>query len=675
MKKIMAIVTTALSCLSARAADLTVASGTTHTVNSNEDYGTVTLEGATVNLNAAQLKCQTVAATANSTIKFNGGKLAASSWDKSWFNPSSGTTLTLESVNGQDIYLDVGTQRRYFTPGYPTSFGTVVTAGSGDIVVNSSVVGDDRMYLTFRHWNVTWGHSGDLRATGSGGLKIVNPGTLPHGASTGGVRLEDSTELLVSDNSAFDVNSIEGTVRSIGTAGAPSTIRFGKYKSGTFKNAPNVGGYCVVEKHGSGTTLTLDNTGFQKLDVKGGTVIASGGATSVYELNMEAGAALNVSDTRFTAADSSAFNASSSVAIGETGVFDVVGGTDASFKLDSSGSFVKRGAGTWNVYGDNALTGRVHVAGGTVKFHYTEQQSCAQDQWWRVSITKQAYQTKGVTLAEIGLFAGSERVNGSLSATTAETSSMLNGTAKITSSDFSSGIVANLFDSNASTIWGPNWQDPSSSAPKIYGGHPLTIVMRLPSAHVGKVVTSVDISNNNYYNDHAKSFTVESSLDGVNWISRGTYNDLSRADWSNWYGGSSHFAIAEATREVEGSGHGSRGLSDNVVVRVDSGATLDMSFVKTTENVLSALEFDAAVGGGTITDAAFASHGTINILNATKQSIKTLELPLTLVRATDVDNLKNWTLLIDGVELSGYRCRYVNGMVKFTPPGLMLVLR
>ena len=675
MKKIMAIVAAALSCLSVRAADLTVASGTTHTVGSNEEYGTVTLEGATVSLDAAQLKCQTVAATANSTVRFNGGKLAASSWDQTWFNPSSGTTLTLESVDGKDIYLDVGYQRHYFTPGYPTSFGTVATAGSGDMVVNSEKSGSDRMYLTFRHWNVTWGHSGDLRATGSGGLKIVNPGTLPHGASTGGVRLEDNTELLVADNCAFDVNSIEGSVRSDGTSGAPSTIRFGTYKNGTFQNAPNVVGYCVVEKHGSGTTLTLDNTGFQKLDVKGGTVIVSGGATSVYELNMEADATLNVLDTTFAATNASAFNASSSVAIGEAGVFDVVGGTDASFNLESSGSFVKRGAGTWNVYGDNALTGRVHVAGGTVKFRYMEQQSCANDQWWRVSITKQAYKTKGVTLSEIGLFAGSERVDGGLSATTADVSSMPNGTAKITSSYFSSGIVANLFDSNGSTIWGANWQDSSSSDQIIDGTHPLVVVMRLPSAHVGKVVTAADLSNNPYYNDHAKSFTVESSSDGVNWTNRGSYNDLSKADWSNWYGGSSHFAIAEATREVEGSGHGSCGLSDNVVVRVDSGATLDMSFVKTTENVLSALEFDAAVGGGTITDAAFASHGTINILNATKQSIKTLELPLTLARATDVDNLKNWTLLIDGVELSGYRCRYVNGMVKFTPPGLMLVLR
>ena len=666
MKKIMAIATAALLCLSINAADLTVSSGTTHTVGSNEEYGTVTLAGGTVLLNAAQLKCQTVNATANSTIRFNGGKLAASSWDKYWFQPSSGSTLTLESVDGKDIYLDVGYQRHYFS----TGAGTVATTGSGDIVVNSLKSGSDRMYLTFTANNVTWGHSGDLRAVGQGGLLLKNGGTLPSGSSTGGVKLEGSTELYLESNADSYVNSIEGPVRAIGW----SWLKFGRDKDGVFKNAPNVGGICNLEKYGIGTTLTLDNTGFTKLDVKNGTVVATGGATTVKDLSMNADTTLNVSDTTFSATNSTSFKSTTAVAVGASGVFDAVGGSDATFLLDSAGAVVKRGAGTWNVYPSQAFSGRLQVSGGTLKFRYKEQQSCANDQWWRVSITKQAYQTKGVTLAEIGLFADGERVNGNLSATSADVGAMPNGTAKITSSDFSSGIVANLFDSNASTIWGPNWQDPSSSAPKIYGGHPLTIVLRLPSSHAGKVVTAVDLSNNNYFNDHAKSFTVESSSDGVNWTSRGTYNDLTKADWQSWYGGSSHFAIADATREVEGAGHGGYGLSSGMVVRVDSGATLDMSLVKTSENVVSALEFDAAVGGGTVTDAAFASHGTINILNATRQSIKTLELPLTLVRATDVDNLKNWTLLIDGVALRGYKSCYAGGIVRFVPLGMTVLL-
>lgn len=673
MKKIMAMATAALLCLSVNAADLTVQSGTTHSVGSNEEYGTVTLEGGTVSLNAAQLKCQTVNATANSTIRFNGGKLGASIWDKIWFNPSAGATLTLESVNGQDIYLDVGTQRRYFTPGYPTSFGTVATVGAGNVVVNTSMANNERMYLTFRHWNVTWGHSGDLRATGSGGLKVVNPGTLPHGASTGGIKLEGSTELLIADNAAADVNSIEGTVRSDGTSGAPSTIRFGKYKNGTFKNAPNVVGYCVVEKHGSGTTLTLDNTGFQKLDVKGGTVIASGGATAVNELNMEADATLNVLDTTFAATNASAFNASSSIAIGEASVFDAVGGTDSSFNLESSGTLVKRGAGTWNVYGDNALTGRVHVAGGTVKFRYAEQQSCSQDQWWRVSITSQKKNPKkALGIAEIGLFAEGVRVNSGLSATSADVSSMPNRSAKIMTAAFSGGNVASMFDDNGSTLWGAYYSDvPSSPVIGEDGVGSLEIVMKLSSANP---IDGVDISHTQYFGDYVGNMTLESSSDGVNWTLRRSCSP-NTAKWTSWCGGDSHFDVdTSTTREVDGTGHGSRGLSDNVVVRVDSGATLDMSLVKTSENVVSALELDAAVGGGTITDCVFAEQGTLNVVNTTRGDLKTLALPLTVVRATGAANLANWKVVLNGVELRSWELRFANDTVTFVPPGAILVV-
>ena len=668
MKKTMAMATAALLCLSINAADLTVQSGTTHSVDSNEEYGTVTLEGGTVSLNdAAQLKCKTVNATANSTIRFNGGKLAAASpWDAYWFQPSSGSTLTLESVDGKDIYLDVGYQRHYFS----TGAGTVATTGSGDIVVNSLKSGSDRMYLTFTAGNVTWGHSGDLRAVGQGGLRLLQGGALPSGSSTGGIKLEGSTELYLESLADSQVNSIEGSVRSIGW----SWLKFGNYKDGTFKNAPDIGGVCNVEKYGVGTTLTLDNTGFTMLDVKNGTVVATGGATTIKDLSMNADTTLNVIDTTFAATNSAALKgATTAVAVGASGVFDAVGSSDASFLLDSAGAVVKRGAGTWNVYPSQAFSGRLQVSGGTLKFRYKEQQSCANDQWWRLSITKQyKYKSIGVSVAEIGLFVNGSRVNASLTKTEEDVRSMPYGTAKITTSYFSAGNVAALFDSAASTLWGWN-QDDATGKPTISGDNPLTVVMRLPSANVG--VTSVDLSDNPYYNEPAQNFTLESSADGVSWTVRASRQDMSRKTWDSWYGDPDHFEVdTSATREVDGTGHGSRGLSDNVVVRVDSGATLDMSLVKTTENIVSALEFDAAVGGGTITDCAFAEQGTLNVVNATRGDLKTLALPLTVVRATGAANLANWKVTLNGVELRGWELRFANDTVTFVPPGAILVV-
>lgn len=657
----------ALSCISVKAADLTIPAGTTRSVDSNEEYQTVSIAGGTVLLNA-QLKSQSINATADSTIKFNGGRLAASSWDKTWFQPSAGAVLALESVDDKDIYLDVGYQRHYFSSGA----GTVATLGSGDVVVNSLKSGNDRMYLTFNADNVSWGHSGDLRVTGQGGLKLLKGGALPSGAATGGIKLEGSTELYLESEANSFVNAIEGTVRSIGW----SWLKFGDSKDGVFKNTSNVGGVCHVEKNGADTTLTLGNTAFYKLHVKNGAVVATGGATEIHDLAMDANTTLNVVDTTFAATNTATFNSSAAVSIGEAGVFDAVASKDAAFFLDSAGSVVKRGDYAWNIYPSQALSGRIQVSGGSLKLRYKDVQNCANDQWWRISITEQAYLEKGVTLAEIGLFAGNERINGGLSATTAEVSAMPNGTAKITSSDFSSYNVANLFDSNGTTIWGFHWQQPPSSVPVIYGGHPLTIVLRLPPSHIGKIVTAVDISNSNPYGvDPAESFTVESSSDGVNWTTRGSHNGLSKKDWPNWYGGSSHYAVPEATRVIEGTGQGGVGLLPGTVVRVDAGATLDLSLVKASDREISALEFDAAIGGGTITDAVFAREGTVNLLNVSREALKTLKLPLSFDRADGVGNIKNWKVAIGGKILPGWEFHLVDGAVAFTPPGTTIVIR
>ena len=99
-----------------------------------------------------------------------------------------------------------------------------------------------------------------------------------------------------------------------------------------------------------------------------------------------------------------------------------------------------------------------------------------------------------------------------------------------------------------------------------------------------------------------------------------------------------------------------------------------MSLVKTSENVVSALELDAAVGGGTITDCVFAEQGTLNVVNATRGDLKTLALPLTAVRATGAANLANWKVALNGVELRSWKLRFANDTITFVPPGAILVV-
>ena len=651
----------------AMAADLPVGPDETHTVDSSESYEKVNLAGGTVRLNAGgSLGEQTVvgAASTSSTIEFNGGKLSASSWDKTWFSPASGADILLQSVDGNPINLDVGYQRHNFSNGD----GTVTTAGSGDIKVNSFDSSGTRMYLTFNAGNINWGHSGDLVVSGTGGIKLQNGGSLPSGEAVGGIKLTQGAHLYLDSEASSDVNFIEGEVEALGWA----WLRLGKYKDGHLKKIGTTDGVLVVEKHGDTTRLTIQDAEFYELTTAAGAVTVAEEPVICKSMNLWKQTSLDVDSASLTVTDKSEIRAGASVAVKSGATLDVKTVRADAFNLESAGMLVKRGTGSWDVYGTAPLSGKVHVAEGSLKLRYKEEQSCANDEWWRVSVTKQAYMTKAVTLVEIGLFNGADRVNGGLTTTSAAVDAMPNGTAKITSSAFSSGNVANLFDGNASTLWGPNWQD-TPGTPLIYGGNPLVIVMRLAA---GKTVTSFDLSNNPYFNDSAKSLTVESSADGANWVSRGSGTDLAKADWSNWYGGSKHYAVNNATRIVEGEGKGGRGVAAGTVLRVDAGATLDTSLVKVEECVASALEIDATTGCGTITDLALAENGVLNVVNLPEGTkLRDLVLSFPVTRLSGAENLKTWMVSIDGTVKRGYAVQMSNGQLTFSAPGLAIIFR
>ena len=279
----------------AMAADLSVGPGETHTVSSSESYEKVNLSGGTVRLNAGgSLGEQTVvgAASTSSTIEFNGGKLTSSVWDQTWFSPAAGADILLQSVDGNPINLDVGYQRHNFSNGD----GTVTTAGSGDIKVSSLDVSGTRMYLTLNSGNVNWGHSGDLVASGSGGIKLQKGGTLPSGANVGGVKLTGSAQLYLDSVASSDVNSLEGRVTSIGW----SYLKFGRHKDGVLKNTGRIGGVSYVQKYGSATRLTIQNADFHGLEVYEGAVAISDSPVICNSMTVYDNAVLDVDSSSLT---------------------------------------------------------------------------------------------------------------------------------------------------------------------------------------------------------------------------------------------------------------------------------------------------------------------------------------------------------------------------------------
>ena len=666
MKNTMAIVASALSCLSAIAADLVVPSGATHTVASNETYDSATLSGGTVQIDAGTLKCGTVSAAVSSTIKFNGGEFELSGYNSYGFEPSEGATLRLESVDGKDIALSGNWQPHCFSRGA----GQVETAGDGDMVVFTRLNGGNRMYLTLSTNRVTWGHSGDLRATGGGGLKLVKGGALPSGVATGGIKLEGSTHLLLDGFSETDVNSIEGPVVS----GNWVYLKFGKYKDGVFRNAPDVGGRCAVHKYGADTTLTLDNVGFRILSVLHGTVRAVGGASTVSDFEMQNGSSFVVDGTTFSATNSATFTRNDKVRVVNGGVLDVVGASDATFNLESSGTLVKRGSGVWNVYCDTSISGRLHVAGGTIRLRHMD--SCAADQWWRMSVTKQ-YGAPAPTICELALFdEEGTRINQKLSAvTTRDASTLAAGTAMFPANspfDTESARLAYLFDGSNSDLFGV-WAGTPPDTPTITDGDSatwLTVVFRLATGQTGAVAADI---MHGYRASYARGLKVESSPTGADgtWVERGDWSWSGRASsWDTWLHGDSHLTFT--VNERDGTDANGRGFAAGTTLRVDGGAILDTALVRPSERVVSSLEIDCAAEIGTITDLAFAETGVFNLSNV--PNAQEVVLPLSIMRPTDTAFAKGWRVFANGVEKRAYHVVYINGILRLHKPGSMLIV-
>ena len=90
---------------------------------------------------------------------------------------------------------------------------------------------------------------------------------------------------------------------------------------------------------------------------------------------------------------------------------------------------------------------------------------------------------------------------------------------------------------------------------------------------------------------------------------------------------------------------------------------------------LSSFGLDMASGGGRVEGFRFAENGTLSFKNAGKgESI--LERSFTPVDCTGVENMSNWTIVVDGRESSGFHAEVSSGgKVRFLRPGLRIIVR
>lgn len=107
-------------------------------------------------------------------------------------------------------------------------------------------------------------------------------------------------------------------------------------------------------------------------------------------------------------------------------------------------------------------------------------------------------------------------------------------------------------------------------------------------------------------------------------------------------------------------------------VKTRAGTTLKVIGESVT---LNALTIDAEKGLGDIKNCAFATTGTLYLLNYPEKAAQNFAADLS--SAAGLANLSNWTIVLNETESTKYRVRAdATGLrVDYTPPGLMLIFR
>ena len=222
----------------------------------------------------------------------------------------------------------------------------------------------------------------------------------------------------------------------------------------------------------------------------------------------------------------------------------------------------------------------------------------------------------------------------------------------------------------------------------------IPLVMRLTNG--APEIVSYDIEsmwNSSGTNNWPKVASMEASVDGVNWDfvetnATGAVVAEHEYDFSIPLGGSANnsnrwysdgerqvnWTPEEGTTPRPGKGFPMRSragfpmpLQNVRSVSVSAGATL-----KTDAGVeIRSLKVDSA-GAGTIDGFAFAENGTIDVIDAPRESSF---LPGTYENCSGLENIAGWTLKIDGAVNSRCMVRARDGKLFFTRPGFIITFR
>ena len=196
---------------------------------------------------------------------------------------------------------------------------------------------------------------------------------------------------------------------------------------------------------------------------------------------------------------------------------------------------------------------------------------------------------------------------------------------------------------------------------------PITYTFRMPAnrgAPIGYWMSEcVNVSMSK-----PKNWTIQASNDGTTWTTLDTRTDAA--------------SLVDKKREEYGvppilfkDTKSTWRFKPTGVVKVASGATLDTTEIDDANVSIAKLEADVAVGAGAITKFVPAANGEIRLVNVTGELGRWTEL-YDVGSVVGADNLKGWTVYVNGSLAKGFDARVRNGkLCVHKIDGLFVVVR
>ena len=342
---------------------------------------------------------------------------------------------------------------------------------------------------------------------------------------------------------------------------------------------------------------------------------------------------------------------------------------------DGSGvvSVVKDGDGIWALTGEQSFSGSLRVKKGTLYLRNPDHYN-----WFRFVIRENLGSAE-TRLYELGLFDSEEHRVALTPVTVYDTDkgSLQYGEAALwrSVSTHSSGPFSCLFDGIAGSTYvrfqGSRPQTGSEST-WIY------IAMRVPAdANVVAFDYAPYVGNatSAYQDAGLKSFVMQGSLDGMEWIDLYEESEATKTSNAKWHytgnsvsaGGLNAGQAFDTTIPV--ADRAANFLGNASSVSVDSGATLvlqgDVSLSRLTV---------ASAGAGTVVGGALAAGGTLDIVGDIPTGV--VDFPLAFSGVSGLENILSWDITVNGEANSFVKLVMSGGQLKMKPTrGLIVIMR